>query len=488
VQSLLWTPKAHLPGDIHIVRVGDEYHLFTEQTPLGAEFAGTRTVGHAVSKDLFHWEELPACFGCGAAGEFDAYTIYHMGVHVHEGRWYMHYTGLDKPGPGQQQAIGLAISEDGIHWTKHPGNPVLRADLRYYEPAIPQEATYQKKDFGRLWFRDPFVIQNAKTREFGMIVMARDLKQHPDVRGCLSWATSKDLVHWQSHPPIYSPGRFHTIETPSLFEHNGRHYIIYMTHPAWGAPILATDPYQTAGDFYAIAENGWTGPYLPPEDEVLVAAHGQMRMGGAKIVDAPNGDHLLYGWLVLLPRAEDANADAARNKAVPPPRRVRFLADGQMHVTYYDKIESFTEPVAIQQTEPVTLKNLGARATKPLAGQFENFIFSARVQFSRGERAGLALRASDGSKTGLYALADRRYGRIEFGTLDNDRFMDARVWKSRDRFELKIIAYGPSIEVYVDDRLMIHNVRHRETSGAVGYIVEHAEASFNQPRLRRFTG
>src|ERR1051326_8153500 len=267
---MFWTPRAHTPGDIHIVRVGNEYHLFTEQTSLGVDgpaFAGARTVGHAVSKDLFHWEELPPCFGCGAPGEFDAYTIYHMGVYVHESRWYMHYTGLDIPGSGQQQAIGLATSEDGIHWKKHPRNPVLRADLRYYEPAIPQEATYQKKDFGRLWFRDPFVIRNPPTGEFGMIVMARDLKKHPDVRGCLSWATSKDLIHWESHPPIFSPGRFHTIETPSIFEHNGRHYIIYMTHPAWGSPIMTTDPYQTAGDFYAVSESGWTGPYLPPVDE-----------------------------------------------------------------------------------------------------------------------------------------------------------------------------------------------------------------------------
>jgi len=422
-----------------------------------------------------------------ASGEFDAYSIYHMGVHVHENRWYMYYTGLDKPGPGQQQSIGLAISKDGIHWTKHPGNPVLRADLRYYEPAIPQEATYQTKDFGRLWFRDPFVIQNAKSGEFGMIVMGRDMKKHPDVRGCLTWATSKDLIHWESHSPIFSPGRFHTVETPSIFEHNGRHYIIYMTHPGWGAPILTTDPYQTAGDFYAISECGWMGPYLPPDDEVLQAAHGQMRMGAMKLVDGPNGDHFLYGWLVLSPEGEDTDTEAQLKKAVPPPRRVRFLDDGQMQVTYYEKIESFTQLVGNLRTEPETFKNLGGRTTKVLSTNFDNFIFSARVKLVRGERTGLVLRANEGATAGLCAVADHRFGRIEFGTLDKDRFIDARMWRPRDEFELKVIAYGPSIEIYVDDRLMIHNVRHRETSGAVGYLVEHAEATFSEPRIRQFT-
>src|SRR4051812_4754740 len=167
--DLLWHPKNHQIGDITIIRVGDEYHLFTEQTPMhwdgdvGAGFAGLRTVGHAVSKDLFTWEELPPTIGCGPAGSFDAFAIYHMDVFIHEGIWYMHYTGLDKDGPGQQQTIGLATSRDGMNWQKHPANPLLRADERWYEPRIPREAAYQEKDFGRLWFRDPCIIRDPET-------------------------------------------------------------------------------------------------------------------------------------------------------------------------------------------------------------------------------------------------------------------------------------------------------------------------------------
>ena len=32
--QLLWTPKNHRIGDITIIRVGDRYHLFTEQSPM----------------------------------------------------------------------------------------------------------------------------------------------------------------------------------------------------------------------------------------------------------------------------------------------------------------------------------------------------------------------------------------------------------------------------------------------------------------------
>ncbi|MBI4024607.1 MAG: hypothetical protein HY360_06470 [Verrucomicrobia bacterium] len=495
---MLWTPKNHLIGDITIIRVGEEYHLFTEQFPVeilhGLVAAGTRTVGHAVSKDLFHWEELPPTIACGGPGEFDAYNIFHMDVFVQAGTWFMHYTGLDKGGPGQQQSMGLATSRDGIHWTKHPANPVLRADLRWYEPAIPREATYQEKDFGRLWFRDPCIVR-LPGGGFGMIVIARDPLQPPDVRGCIAWATSQDLVRWEPHPPIYSPARFHTLETPSIFEHGGRHYLIYMTHPAWGSPVMATDPYQTAGDFYAISENSPCGPWRQPEDEVLVAAHARMRMGAARTVEAPDGGRYLYGWLALGAGGDDLEPPPEKSKVVPPPRRIRFLDDGQMQVVYESRIESFGRFVPVRQAisaaegerwktqEGVVGKNFGGTSMAWLLQEQDDFIFSARVGFRFGERAGLVFRARQADGEGLQAMADRRFGRMEFGVCGRREFIDARLWKPREEVEIKVVALGPSIEIYADDRLMIHQVRHREKSGSLGYMVDRAEASFREARV-----
>src|SRR5262249_49755537 len=119
-RTMLWTPRGFALGDVTIVRDGADYHLFSEERWLDrqAKFPGTRIVGHAVSRDLFRWEELPVALECGPAGSFDAHDIYHMDVFVHEGVWFMYYTGIDKPGPGQQQSIGLATSRDGLRWTK----------------------------------------------------------------------------------------------------------------------------------------------------------------------------------------------------------------------------------------------------------------------------------------------------------------------------------------------------------------------------------
>lgn len=501
---MLWTPTGYHVGDPAIVRVGDRYHLFAECRPtewqggFGQSFAGITVVCHAVSKDMIAWEELPNAIACGPPGSFDAYSIYHMDVLVHGGRWYMFYTGLDKGGPGEQQSIGLATSEDGISWTKHPSNPVLRADPRWYEPAIPREATYQEKDFGRLWFRDPCVVQ-LPDGKFGMIVVARDRRVHPDVRACLAWAVSDDLVHWEARPPIYSPGRFHTIETPSIFERGGRWYIQFMVHPLWGTPPLMTDPYQDAGDYYAISDTGPEGPYRQPADEVVVAAHRHVRMGASRTVDGPDGERWFYGWLRLADPGSPEAAESGAWQAIPPARPVRFQPDGAIHVLYNPGVERFYR--AIQLAGAPALHPAGAwRAGDPLVGKClqgsaravfggvrDHVIFSATVEFAQGARAGLVLRHDAASGRGVYAIADRRMGRIEFGVTGSPTPVDARLWKPAARVNLKVVAWKGSLEVYADDRLMIHQACPIGFAGGVGYVVDEAEASFHDVRCMEAT-
>jgi len=497
--DLLWSPQRHQVGDPTIIRVGDAYHLFAEMAPLDPEAggSGTRVVGHAISRDLFGWEELPVALSCGPPGSFDAHNIYHMDVLVHEGTWWMFYTGLDIGGPGEQQSIGLATSPDGITWTRHPDNPILRADPRWYEPAIPREATYQEKDFGRLWFRDPCVVRDPATGRWVMIVVARDAARHPDVRGCLALATSEDLVHWEAQPPIFSTGRFHTIETPSLFERDGLWYLVYMTHAGWGPPVIATDPYQDAGDFYAISRSGPTGPFERPDDEVLVASNGcQQRMGACRTVDGRDGERFLYGWLRMDPGPGDDLLRRRPLKVIPPPRRVRFDDDGAMHAAYHEGIERFCVPAgpypALEPREPERWrgpgigKHLQGRTIALYPVEERNVIFWGLIRFERGERAGLVLRADASGERGWQVIADRRFGRIEFGLLDAPGFIDARAWTPADEVELRVVAYEESVEVYADGRLMIHQVRHREQAGRLGLIVERAEAHFPGGGLLRF--
>ena len=52
--------------------------------------------------------------------------------------------------------------------------------------------------------------------------------------------------------------------------------------------------------------------------------------------------------------------------------------------------------------------------------------------------------------------------------------------------ELKVMARGPSIEIYLDGRLMMHQARYREADCGIGLLVDRADAAFEGVNLRTF--
>ena len=42
----------------------------------------------------------------------------------------------------------------------------------------------------------------------------------------------------------------------------------------------------------------------------------------------------------------------------------------------------------------------------------------------------------------------------------------------------KVALRGPSLEVYVDNQLMLHQIRYKEKRGQLGLLIEKAEARF----------
>ena len=59
--------------------------------------------------------KLGVVFPLGASGDFDDTYTYYPAVLVRDGRTWLYYTGFD----GARDRVGLAVSEDGIHFTKH---------------------------------------------------------------------------------------------------------------------------------------------------------------------------------------------------------------------------------------------------------------------------------------------------------------------------------------------------------------------------------
>ncbi|MDR2466101.1 MAG: 2,6-beta-D-fructofuranosidase [Prevotellaceae bacterium] len=164
-----------------------EYHLFYQHNPYEREWENMHW-GHAVSRDLMHWEELPLALSPDEHGTiFSGSAVIDRDNTAGFGSNAMIalYTA-DSP---EKQVQCLAYSRDkGRTWTKYSGNPVL--DTR---------ARWNSKDT-----RDPKVFRYESGNHWVMVLNERD--GH-------SVYTSSDLKQWtyQSHTTGFW-------ECPDLFE------------------------------------------------------------------------------------------------------------------------------------------------------------------------------------------------------------------------------------------------------------------------------
>ena len=143
-----YTPAKNWMNDPNgLIWYKGEYHLFFQYNPSGNTW-GNISWGHAVSRDLVHWQELPLAIPAddtnyvfSGSAVLDKDNTSGFGTRENPAMVAI-YTSASKVCCHQAQA--LAYSTDrGRTWTKYAGNPVLDlglADFRdpkvfWYEPA-----------------------------------------------------------------------------------------------------------------------------------------------------------------------------------------------------------------------------------------------------------------------------------------------------------------------------------------------------------------
>ena len=126
------------------------YHLFYQYYPYESKW-GPMHWGHAVSKDLLHWEYLPAALAPDEIYDRDG-CFSGSALTLPDGRHLLVYTSVIKERQEDGvirdiQTQSLAVG-DGLDYEKYEKNPILD------EKDLPEGAS-------RFDFRDPKVWQNA---------------------------------------------------------------------------------------------------------------------------------------------------------------------------------------------------------------------------------------------------------------------------------------------------------------------------------------
>ena len=308
--------------DFWLAQDGPDIHIFYLQAPRSLGDETKRhwhvSIGHAVSQDLVNWEILPDALAPTADEEsaWDSYTTWTGSVIHHEGTWFMFYTGGSKAEKGLVQRIGLATSADLLHWRKHPRNPLIEADPRWYE--------HLDLD---LWhdqaWRDPWIFRHDG--RFHAFITARANEGPTMERGVIGHAHSADLINWEVGPPVATPAEFGYLEVPQLVPLDGRWYVLYcVTTAQYAAKRLARPGVSpVTGTHYLVGDHP-LGPFELITDEFLAGDQAGSLYAG-KLFTWPDGRTVM-----LNTRAWTGDGGFTGEIADPQPVEVR--PDGRLRI------------------------------------------------------------------------------------------------------------------------------------------------------------
>ncbi len=276
-----FSPEKHWMNDPNgLVFYDKEYHLFYQYFPGGDKW-GPMHWGHAVTKDLVHWQHLPialypdslgyifsgsavvdakntAGFKTGKEDPMVAIFTYHL-------------MAGEKAGRQDYQYQGIAYSNDkGRTWTKYAGNPVI--------------ASPGTKDF-----RDPKVFWYAPARHWVLILAQGDhvvMYNSPDLK---NWTKTSDFGL-----DYGSPGR--PWECPDLFElpveNTGEKRWVMLVSLGTGAPNGGSGTQYFIGNF-----DGKTFTPNAPSTTTSWLDYGRDNYAGVTWNNGPDNRRLFIGWM-----------------------------------------------------------------------------------------------------------------------------------------------------------------------------------------------
>jgi fructan beta-fructosidase len=233
-----------------------EYHLFYQANPLGLGKVGVKCWGHAVSRDLAHWEELsvalhPVTGGAHSGGAFvDRQNSLGFG-RPGEDALIVSYTG-----DGERLAMGTGRA---LELKDLPGNPVL-------------------KHRGR----DPKIFRYEPGKKWVMVVY-----EEAEVTG-YAFYDSHDLKSWR---------RMFTIEggneCPEFFEmpvehESTRKWVLY------GCEVRKNPP---GGNKSAYMIGEFDGEKFTPETPFLKGHGGYAFYAAQTFANEPAGRRIMVAWL-----------------------------------------------------------------------------------------------------------------------------------------------------------------------------------------------
>lgn len=320
-----------------------EYHLFYQHNPYGWGW-GNMHWGHAVSRDLVHWEELgdvlmPDDFGPMFSGSavVDAHNTSGLGQDG-QAPLVLTYTAAGNP-----TVQCIASSTDGRHFTKYAGNPVLK------------QITGGN--------RDPKVMWHEPTKRWVMVLYV----EQPAGRHTIHFFTSPNLLEWTlasitEGDPVGKPFLF---ECPDFFE-------LPVDGDAGNRKWVLT----AANSEYAVGT--FDGTRFTPESRKLTGHRGRGFYAAQTFSDIPKADgrRIQIGWF----QTETKGMPFNQSMTVPFELKLTATPDGpRLTFTPVRELEALRA-----KSHRFTPTTLAPGAANPLAAVRAEWV-ELRAEFEPGD-------------------------------------------------------------------------------------------------------
>ena len=422
-----------------------EYHLFYQHYP-DSNVWGPMHWGHAVSKDLIHWENLPIALYPDSLGYIfsgsaviDHNNTSGLGSPDHPvmvAIFTYHSVEGERAGKNDFQNQGIAYSVDkGRTWKKYDGNPVL-------------------KNTGKRDFRDPKVFWHQASAQWIMVLAVKD---HVEFFG------SKNLKDWNHLSDFGLTAGAHggVWECPDLFELT----VSGSTEKKWVLIVNINPGAYNGGSGTQYFTGHFDGKEFHPDtEEIRWIDYGKDNYAGVTWSNVPESDgrRLFMGWMSNWQYANIVPTYVWRNAATVPRElslvqttkglRIASNPVSEVGVLKEGKGISYSDVVSLTDTvsKEIDLPKSTVELIVEIERNDEQSSFEIEISNTKGERILIGL---DGDLNQFYV--DRNHsGKVDFSKDFGGKHIGVRSFNDKD-IKLTLLLDVASVELFADKGTLV---------------------------------
>lgn len=427
-----FTPEANWMNDPNgMVYHNGKYHLFYQYYPDSTVW-GPMHWGHAISKDLLHWEHRPIALFPDSLGYIfsgsaviDKNNTAGFGKDAMVAIFTYHDPIKEKEGKIDFQTQGIAYSNDeGETWTKFDKNPVIK------NPGI--------RDF-----RDPKVFWNQEKLKWQLVLVAKDHVQIYESENLKVWNKISEF-RFKDSPPLG------VWECPDLFKlqvegSNEQKWVLIISHGGESAPNGGSGTRYFIGDY-----DGTT--FTTNQKTSLWVDYGTDNYAGVTYNNEPNNKRIFIGWMSNWNYAVVTPTETWRS-AMTLPRELSIYKQNNQYFLknkLIDAFETLTTTVSANEITGSFPFHFNYEKLQQSEINFDAEIkdsLQVSISNSKGEKYIMTYNKS----TGIFSTDRTHSGQVNF----SENYFKTGVQKmeigTKDKISFKIILDASSVEIFLNN-------------------------------------